>query len=212
MKTFRRLFIITITLLSTAVATATPRPDGHGLAAAIHSRNAADVSTILSQLNITNVNADGLISAVGRTIDATHVERLINLSTSQNATDTQKVQTAEALFRSAVQLNQSSNVGSSGSGMLARTQGTQSADAVLVQEGFNALLALAISSMDGSRGNEAVDLSGLTQVANEFGRNAGNPVLLREAIRPIINANLVSQGKRPLPADADPIAEIKNCR
>lgn len=212
MKIQWRVFLMIITLLGSAVATATPRPNGAGLASAINSRNAADVNSILSQLNISGVNGDSLISAVGRTISASQVERLITLAAPENAADAQKLKASETIFQSAILMNQSSSLASTGSGMLARTQGSQSADATLVQDGFNAIITLAVSSMDGSRGNESVDINGLTQIAAEFGRHAGNPTMLRETIRPIINANLVSQGKQPLPAEADPIAEIKNCR
>jgi len=208
MKKQIQLFLMIATLIGASIASAGPRPDGQGLATAVRTKNAADVNTILSTLKISGVDGTRLIDAIGKTISAQHGEKMIDLAATKKS-DATVVSTCQAFFTAAIQMNQSSS-SSTGSGMMSR--GKNSADATLTQDSFDNMVSMAISSMDGTRGNQSINLAGLSQIAAEYGRNAGNPVVLDATIRPMIDANLASQGKEPLPADANPREEIKGCK
>ena len=207
-KQFQIILMVAALLGATLPAAANVRPNGQGLATAIRTKKAADVNQILSTLKITGVDGQGLINAVGKTITADRATRIIDLIAKNNASDAKKVAACKAIFAAAIQLNQSSALTTAGSGMLSRSTG---GDAELVQASFDKVVTLAISSMDGSAGNQGPDLGGLTQAANAFATNANNIVTLRESLRAIINTNLKSQGKSELPPETDPLNEIKNC-
>lgn len=196
MKNQLRIFLVIFTIIISQTINAAVRPNGAGIASALKAKNVADVNSVLTALNLSDVNAEGLMSAANKTISTAHIQKLIDLAVANKA-DTKKMNACKAILNSAIQLNKAP------SGMLAKSS-SKDADASLIQGGFNNVVALSISSMDGTRGAETIDFDALTQAVVEFGRNAGDATALRLALSAIL--------KGKIPAEADPLAELKNCK
>jgi cobalamin biosynthesis protein CobT len=207
-KQLQMILMVAALLGATLPAAANVRPNGAGLAKALRAKKAADVNQILSTLKISGVDGQGLIDAVGKTISADKASRIIDLIAKNNSSDAKKVAASAAIFDAAIKLNQSSSLSTANSGMLSGSTGS---DADRIKASFDKVVTLAISSMDGSAGNDGPDLGGLTQAAKAFAANANNIVTLRESLRAIINTSLKSQGLKELTPETDPLDQITNC-